>query len=72
MWFLIVDTHFTDNQRDAYRFGIFDWIVKQQRDKPVAATFFAGDLCDAKDRHSATLVNRVVAGLTKLKPPVYI
>lgn len=72
MWLLIGDTHFTDNQRDAYRFGLFDWIKHQQAKYPVAATYFAGDLCDAKDRHSASLVNKVVAGLLKLKPPIYI
>jgi DNA repair exonuclease SbcCD nuclease subunit len=72
MWILIGDLHLTDNARDQYRFGIFDWIKKQQAKDPVAATFLAGDITDSKDRHSATLVNQIVAGLIKLKPPVYI
>jgi predicted phosphodiesterase len=72
MWLLIGDTHFTDNARDSSRFGIFDWIKKRQAKTKPLATFFAGDLADAKDRHSATLVNKIVAGLTSLKPPVYI
>jgi len=72
MWILIGDLHLTDQARDAYRFGIFDWIKQQQAHNPVAATFLAGDITDAKDRHSATLVNKIVSGLTKLKPPVYI
>lgn len=72
MWLCIGDTHFTDNARDRHRFQIFNWIRLQQRKYKPAATFLAGDLCDAKDRHSATLVNQVVAGLTSLEPPVYI
>lgn len=72
MWLIIGDTHFTDNARDRHRFQLFNWIRLQQRKYKPAATFLAGDLCDAKDRHSATLVNQVVAGLTSLEPPVYI
>jgi hypothetical protein len=66
------DLHLTDNSRDAYRFKIFDWIKKQQVKHNVKATFLAGDLTDAKDRHSSVTVNGVCNGLTKLVPPVYI
>lgn len=72
MWGLIGDLHLTDRSQDDYRFGVFDWIKRRQEKHPVAATFLAGDITDAKDRHSATLVNKIVAGLLKLKPPVYI
>lgn len=72
MWLLCGDTHFTDRQSDAYRLNIFKWLKTQQKKENTLATFLAGDLCDAKDRHSATVVNRIVAGLTSLKPPVYI
>jgi hypothetical protein len=72
MWILVGDLHLTDNARDSYRFGIFDWIRRQQDKNPVAATFLAGDITDQKDRHSATLVNKIVTGLTTLHPPVYI
>jgi len=72
MWLLIGDLHLTDRAQDAYRFGIFDWIRRQQEKHPVAATFLAGDITDQKDRHSATLVNKIVSGLLKLKSPVYI
>jgi len=72
MWLIIGDLHLTDRPQDAYRFGIFDWIKKQQaKDKP-AATFLLGDITDSKDRHSATLVNQIVSGLVSLKPPVYV
>lgn len=72
MWLFIGDLHLTDNSRDEYRWGIFNWIKKQQDEYKPAATFLAGDITDSKDRHSATLVNRIVSGLTLLKPPVYI
>jgi len=72
MWLLVGDLHLTDRGQDAYRFNIFDWIKRQQKKNPVAATFLAGDVTDSKDRHSATLVNQIVTGLTQLKPPVYI
>lgn len=72
MYLLIGDLHLTDRSKDSYRFEIFDWIRRQQNKRDVAATFLAGDLTDGKDRHSATLVNHIVNGLLKLKPPVYI
>ena len=68
---LIGDTHLTDKPRDAYRFGIFEWIAKQQAKYKPEATFIMGDLCDAKDRHSAALVNRLVDELGTLNE-VYI
>ena len=68
----IGDLHLTDQTRDNYRFGVFDWIAQQQQKLLVDATFLAGDLTDAKDRHSATLVNKTIEGLLKLKPPIWI
>lgn len=72
MWLLVGDLHLTDRAQDAYRFGIFDWVRRQQAKGQVAATFLLGDLTDSKDRHSATLVNSIVNGLVSLKPPVYV
>jgi DNA repair exonuclease SbcCD nuclease subunit len=72
MWIICGDLHLTDQARDSYRFGIFDWIKRQQAKRHVAATFLSGDITDSKDRHSATLVNKIVSGLTQLKPPIYI
>lgn len=69
---MVGDLHMTDQARDAYRFEIFDWLRRQQDKYSVAATFLAGDVTNEKDRHSATLVNKIVNGLTKLKHPIYI
>lgn len=72
MWLLVGDTHFTDHAKDQYRFGLFPWIKKQQSKYDVAGTFLCGDITDAKNRHSATLVNKIIEGLVTLRPPVYI
>lgn len=59
---LTADIHLTDNPRDAYRWGLFTWLGEQH------ATHIAilGDLTDAKDRHSAALVNRLVRAVRDL------
>lgn len=72
MWMLCGDLHLTDNAKDLYRFDIFKWLASRQKKSNTLATWLAGDLTDSKDRHSATLVNKIVDGLTMLKPPVYI
>lgn len=67
-YFLIGDLHLTDRPRDDYRFGIFDWIKEQQEIHQPVATFLMGDLTDQKDRHSSALVNRIVEGLSSIRP----
>lgn len=71
-WLLTSDLHLTDRPKDDYRFGIFEWLASAQSRHSVGHTFLLGDLTDRKDNHSANLVNRVVAGLSVLKPPIYI
>lgn len=71
-WLITSDTHLTDRPRDAYRFGLFPWLARQQKKHNVTATFILGDITDSKDKHSSTLVNRLVEEITGLRPPVYI
>lgn len=71
-YLLIGDLHLTDRARDAYRFGILEWVRKQQVKYKPKATFILGDVTDSKDRHSSALVNKFIDGLCKLEPPVYI
>lgn len=71
-WLITSDLHLTDRPRDSYRFGLFPWLARQQKKYDVSATFLCGDITDAKDKHSASLVNQLVDGLTELRPPVYI
>lgn len=73
MKFLVTsDTHFSSKPRDRYRFGLFPWLIEQQDKYNVDATFIAGDICEEKDRHPASLVNDLVNLFSLLKPPVYI
>lgn len=69
---LTADLHFTDRPKDSYRFDLFDKMRQYQNDRPVDATFILGDLTDAKDKHSAKLVNKIVDGLRMLQPPLFI
>lgn len=71
-WLVTTDLHLTDNTRDDYRFGIFDWLAYQQDATNADAVIILGDITDKKDRHSAQLVNRIVDSLDKLRPPVYL
>ncbi len=71
-WLLSADLHLSDRPKDAYRWSLFDWLSKMQAKHNVTATFLLGDLTENKDRHSATLVNRLVDELIGLRPPVYI
>ena len=57
---LISDTHYTDVPRDAYRWKLFDWLRTAIQEHDVRDLFILGDLCEAKDRHSGRLVNRLV------------
>lgn len=56
----ITDLHLTSKPRDAYRWKLFDWMDKFMSTNPVDYLFILGDLTDAKDYHSARLVNAVV------------
>lgn len=73
MTFLVTsDLHLSDRPKDNYRFGLFPWLLEQQKKYKPRATFLLGDVTESKDRHSSKLVNRAVDELIGLKPPVYI
>ncbi len=71
-WLATGDLHLTDRPRDAYRFGLFRWLAKQQTKYKPEATFILGDLTDQKDHHSSRLVNQLMEGLYMLQPPVFV
>lgn len=54
------DLHFSDNPRDAYRHTFMEKLPKLVKEHKTSALFVLGDLCEEKDFHSATLVNKVV------------
>jgi len=67
------DLHLTDNPKDEYRWGIFDFLkTLVYASTPV---LILGDLTDAKDKHNSVLVNRIVSKLMFLSlnvGPVFI
>lgn len=61
---LCSDPHFTAAPADEYRWGFLPWLVKEVLAKNgVKSLAILGDLTDAKDYHSAQLVNRVATSL---------
>ena len=60
------DLHFTDLPRDAYRWELFPWLRDSVRKYRAEDVLILGDITDAKDRHSAALVNRLVKELHAL------
>lgn len=49
-----------------YRWTLFDWLIETCRSEKVKTLTILGDLTDAKDHHSAELVNRIVFTIDKL------
>ena len=66
---LISDLHLTANPDDEYRWTLFEWLIETIGHEDVKTVVILGDLTDAKDFHSATLVNRVVENLVALTRP---
>lgn len=64
---LVSDLHLTDNPQHAYRWELFPWLIKRIVQYRIQTVVIMGDLTDAKDNHSSTLVNRVVAEVDKLR-----
>ncbi|HET9285667.1 MAG TPA: metallophosphoesterase [Candidatus Angelobacter sp.] len=69
---VVGDTHFTDKTRDAHRFDIFKWIKEERKQRKIEYVTFMGDIADSKDRHTATLVNKISDGLNILGCPAMI
>lgn len=69
---LVTDLHLTDKPKDAYRFGIFDFLVEQRAKHDCSQILILGDLTDLKDKHSSKLVNLIVEGLKKLTYSVQV
>lgn len=54
------DIHLDVNPKNAYRWDILPWLEKTALTKKVDFIGINGDLTESKDKHPATLVNRVV------------
>lgn len=60
------DLHFSDNPRDAYRFGIIQTLINMINKYEVTQLLILGDLTEQKDNHGAWLTNNIVADLNVL------
>lgn len=60
------DWHLTDNPDDEYRWNIIDAIIDYRPDE----LYVLGDICDAANRHSNELVNRLVDTLKRFTKKV--
>lgn len=66
IFLLIADLHLTALLRDAYRWRLFPWLLEACITRNVQYLVILGDLTEAKDYHSAKLVNQIVDALCKL------
>ena len=66
------DLHLTDRARDEYRWELFPWLIELVEETGSDEVLILGDLTDAKNNHSAELVNRMVKELTNLPAHVYV
>lgn len=62
---ITADVHLTDNARDEQRWGLIPWLADQAINHDCTWLGILGDGTEAKDRHSAKLVNRLVAQLSQ-------
>lgn len=61
------DLHLTDRLRDEYRWEFLAWLKGQIKKLGEKQLFILGDLTDAKDGHSARLVNRIIDTLRAME-----
>ena len=59
-YLVVTDLHLTDKAKDAYRWELFQWITRTILKYHATDLLILGDLCNEKDKHSATLVKKVV------------
>ena len=69
---ITTDLHLTNRERDAYRWDLFPWLEKKLATTDSTDLVILGDLTDAKDGHSAALVNRITDTLANLPVQVTI
>lgn len=63
---LASDLHLSSAPSSEYRWRLFDQLGKLQQQHSIATLVLLGDLTDAKDGHTAALVNRIVSTLATL------
>lgn len=67
---LTSDLHLTAKPRDEYRWELFPWMLKEIQQHRIKTVVILGDITDAKDYHSADLVNRIVSNIVAISKVV--
>lgn len=57
------DIHMTENPRDVYRWGLWGWLRDKVEELKIDNVIVLGDLTDAKDRHTGSLLNKMADGV---------
>jgi DNA repair exonuclease SbcCD nuclease subunit len=63
---LCSDLHFTANPADEYRWAFWEWLAGEIEAEKAQSLLILGDVTDAKDYHSAQLVNRLTGEFSNL------
>jgi UDP-2,3-diacylglucosamine pyrophosphatase LpxH len=63
---LCSDLHFTANPADEYRCAFWPWLAGEIEAEKAQTLLILGDVTDAKDYHSAALVNRLTKAFAEL------
>lgn len=75
-WLIASDLHLTIKPEHEYRWRFMEWLADQANCDDVTAVLLLGDISDAKDFHSALMVNRTVTAISELtvfrRKPVHI
>lgn len=66
------DLHLTESAKHAARWGVFKFLETVAREQEVGAVLINGDIADAKDRHPAKMVNRLVDAIRDLAESVEV
>lgn len=69
---LISDLHLVADVSCDYRWGLFPWVNDMVTKHRVKTVLILGDLTDAKDNHSAELVNKIVSHIGALAASVNV
>lgn len=69
---LCSDLHFTDREKDSYRWKIFPFLHQCIKKYDVSDVYILGDLTVFKDKHSAILTNRIVNEILNLAKKVHV
>jgi len=66
------DLHLSDRSKDKYRWRFLKWLKKQMDSLKETELVVCGDITDAKDKHSAKLVNKIIDTFSAFPGDVFL